>query len=82
MDRMEIVAGVLNAMHAACNLPTATYEQAQTANLVWREIDAQLKARGLDYASIIGAQASIDWEIEQSRKQAFNQKLAEALQES
>jgi len=79
---LQIVADVLEALHAAANLPTATSDQAQVALIVWREINEQLKARGLDYSSIIRAQSKIHWEMERSRKQAFNAKLAEALQES
>lgn len=82
MKDLEIVAGVLEALHAAANLPTDTLEQSDTASIVWREIHQQLKARGLNYASIIRAQSKIHWEMERSRKQEFDAKLAEALQES
>lgn len=66
MKDFTIVAGVLEALHAAANLPTDTPERSDAAIIVWREIHQQLKARGLGYSSIIIAQSKIKWEIEQA----------------
>jgi len=70
---LQIVADVLEALHAAANLPADTVEQSTVAYIVFREINAQLKARGLDYASIIRAQSKIYWEMEGKEKAALQE---------
>jgi hypothetical protein len=58
-EEQKIVAGVIDALYAAANLPALTGPEADKATLVWKVINEQLEARGLNYASIIRAQAIV-----------------------